>query len=316
VGCHGHHSLRQNADATPSHSGRAPPIGDGSKLTRPRDLPLWEQAVGWSGFKEGVLPLSGDGTKMPRIDQPAAFRNLLLATLPHQTRSALRPHLKLVTLARGAVLSEADDSMRQVCFVERGVVSLVTEHLAAVVVATVGREGAVGGPTLLLGGGSACGRYEMLTSGSALALEATRFNDALQENPSFRKLCEAYSQMFFAQVLQNVTCRKSHSAEQRCASWLLMCEDQIDHETFELAQDSLAAILDVPRVVADAVAARLHCAGLIGLRERLVRITDRRKLKAAACVCYGTWRGHYERLQARACASGSELDPDIRLQCG
>jgi CRP-like cAMP-binding protein len=250
---------------------------------------------------------------MPRIDQPAAFRNLLLATLPRQTLSALRPRLKPFSLARGAVLSEADDSMRQVCFVESGVVSLVTEHLAPVVVATVGREGVVGGPTLLFGGGIAFGRYEMLTSGSALALQATRFHDALQENLSFRKLCEAYSQTFFVQVLQNISCRRSHSAEQRCASWLLMCEDQIEHETFDLAQDSLAAILDVPQVVADAVAAKLHRAGLIRLRERLVRIIDRRKLKAAACVCYGTWRGHYERLQARARASGSELDPDLQL---
>jgi CRP-like cAMP-binding protein len=250
---------------------------------------------------------------MPRTDQPAEFKNLLLATLPHHALSALRPHLKLVTLARGAVLSDADDSMRQVRFVESGVVSLVTEHLTPVVVATVGREGAVGGPTLLLGGGINFGRYEMLMSGSALALEATRFHDALRENPSFHSLCEAYSQTFFAQVLQNLACRKSHTAEQRCARWLLMCEDQIEHETFDLAQDSLAAMLGVPQVVADAVAAKLYRAGLIRLRARLVRIMDRRKLEGAACACYGTLRDHYERFQARACASGGEVDPDLPL---
>jgi CRP-like cAMP-binding protein len=242
---------------------------------------------------------------MPRTDQPAEFKNLLLGALPHQTLFALRPHLELVVLTRGAVLSEADDSSRHVCFVESGVVSLVTDHLAPVVVATVGREGAVGGPTLLLGGGITFGRYEMLISGSALALEATRFHHALRQNLSFYSLCEAYSQTFFAQVLQNVACRKSHTAEQRCARWLLMCEDQIE-QTVELSQDSLPAMLDVPEVVAGELAARLHRAGLIHLRERSVRIVDRRKLEAAACVCYRTLRDHYERFLTRAFAAGGE----------
>jgi hypothetical protein len=99
--------------------------------------------------------------------------------------------LKLITLARGAVLCEAKDSMRHIWFVESGVVSLATGHPAPVVVATVGREGAVGGPTLLLGGGIAFGRYEMLMSGSTLWLDATRFHDLLREHLNFDSLCKA-----------------------------------------------------------------------------------------------------------------------------
>jgi hypothetical protein len=163
---------------------------------------------------------------------------------------------------------------------------LMTESRPAVVVATVGREGAVGGPTLLLGGGIASGRYQMLVSGSALAMEAPHFGIALRDNPRFRNLCEAYTQAFFLQVIQNITCSRLHTAEQRCARWLLMCDDQNRDDTFELAQDSLAAILGIPHLAADTVVARLRHSGLIRLHRGSIMVLDRRRLKAAACGCY------------------------------
>jgi CRP-like cAMP-binding protein len=237
-----------------------------------------------------------------RTDQALKFRNRLLATFSHEALSALRPHLESITAARGAVLCEASDSRWRVCFIESGVASLVTEYPAPVVVATVGREGAVGGPTLMLGGGLAFGRYQMLMAGAALAMEAPRFRITLRENPTFHSLCDAYTQAFFEQLLQNIACSRSHAAEQRCARWLLMCDDQSGEDMFELAQDSLAAMLGLPQVVAGAVAARLQRARLIRLREGVITIPDRRKLEAAACVCYRTWHNHYERLLGRAFA--------------
>jgi hypothetical protein len=240
-------------------------------------------------------------------DQAPEFRNRLLATLSHEALSALRPHLEPMTAARGAVLCEAHESMWRVCFIESGVASLVTEYPVPVVAATVGREGAVGGHTLLLGG-IAFGRYQMLAryqmliSGSALAVEAPRFRIALRENPKFHRLCESYTEAFFKQVVLNVACSRLHAAEQRCARWLLMCDDQVGDDTLELAQDSLAAMMGVPQMVADAVASRLQRAGLINLREAWITIPDRRKLEEASCVCYRTWHIHYERLLARTCA--------------
>jgi hypothetical protein len=102
-----------------------------------------------------------------RTDQTPELSNRLLGTLSHEALSALRPHLKPIAAVRGAVLCDANESKWRVCFIESGLASLVTEHPAPVAVATVGREGAVGGPTLLLGGGIAFGRHEMLISGSA-----------------------------------------------------------------------------------------------------------------------------------------------------
>jgi CRP-like cAMP-binding protein len=225
----------------------------------------------------------------------STFKNRLLAALSRKALSALRPHLKPMSLGRGAVLCRADEWMHRVYFLESGVATLMTEPCPTVIVATVGREGALGGPTLLLGGGFASGRYQMLISGSALALEAPRFPTVLRDNPKFRNLCEAYTQAFFLQVIQNVACSRLHTAEQRCARWLLMCDDQTGDDTFELPQDSLAAMLGVPQYAADAVADSLRQAGLIRIRKGSIGVLDRRKLKAAACGCYGAFRDHYDR---------------------
>ena len=86
-------------------------------------------------------------------------RNRLLAALPHDVLSSLRPHLKPVSLPRGRVLCEADEPLERAYFVEVGAVSLVTvfENGTTAEMATVGREGMVG-IGILLGGGHALGR--------------------------------------------------------------------------------------------------------------------------------------------------------------
>ena len=106
---------------------------------------------------------------------------------------------------------------------------------------------------LLLGGAIAfarcqlLGRYQMLISGSALATDAPRFRIALRANPKFRRLCGTYAEAVFKQVLLNVACSRLHAAEQRCARWLLMCDDQVGDDTLELAQSRVPAILGCHR---------------------------------------------------------------------
>jgi CRP-like cAMP-binding protein len=278
---------------------------DPGKAPRWHGTDLRKRLCRWQGKEQEREPALG------QISRPR-FENQLLATLSNEALSALRPRLEHLSLERGAVLSAANDSTRRVYFVESGLVSLVTENRAPVVVATVGREGSVGGPTLLLGGAIVFGRYQMLTSGAAVAMEASTFRIALRENPKFRSLCEAYTQAFFIQVLENLACSRLHSAEQRCARWLLLCDDQTGDDSFELAQDSLSALLRVPQSVADTVVSGLRLAGLIRLRQGLITIRDRLKLEAAACVCYRRLHDHYERLLARTCVSASESEPDLR----
>ena len=120
------------------------------------------------------------------LSDSASFkpRNRLLAALPHDVLSSLRPHLKPVSLPRGRVLCEADEPLGRAYFVEVGAVSLVTvfEDGTTAEMATVGREGMVG-IGILLGGEHALGRYVVPVSGFAHAIETSRLRSALRVKP-------------------------------------------------------------------------------------------------------------------------------------
>lgn len=228
-------------------------------------------------------------------------RNRLLAALPHEVRWSLRAHLKPVLLARGRVLCEADEPLRRVYFVEAGAVSLVTvfEDGTTAEMATVGREGVVGIGTLL-GGEYALGRYVVPLPGFALAVEVARFHSALAESPKLRTACEVYAQAFLANLLQNVACNASHRVEQRCARWLLMCDDQAEDDSFELTQEYLAEMLGVRRSTVTVAARTLQSADLIRYHRGAITVLDRRGLEAVACECYRIVRDGYERSRINA----------------
>jgi CRP-like cAMP-binding protein len=223
--------------------------------------------------------------------------NRLLAALPGATLSSLQPHLEAAPLARGSVLLEVDEPLTRIYFPETGVVSLLTaiENRVTVGVATVGREGAVGVATLLLGGDTALGRYQVLVPGSALTMEVPAFRSALRQSPKLRRACEAHTRALFVQMLQAVPCNRLHTVEQRCARWLLMCADWKEDDTFELTRNCLAEMLGVAQSTVTAIAGSLQQAGLINYRRGAIKVLDRPGLEAAACECYRIVRDRCER---------------------
>ena len=232
-------------------------------------------------------------------------KNRLLAALPDEALCRLRPHLRAVDLPRGRVLCEADDPLRRVYFPEAGAVSLVTvfEDGTTAEMATVGREGVVG-IGALLGGGHAFGRHVVTISGSALSVGASCFQSALRENRDLRVACETYAQAFLAYLLQNVACNAIHRVDQRCARWLLMCDDQAEGNRFELTQESLAEMLGVRRSTVTVIAGSLQRAGMIYYRRGTITVLDRRGLEATGCECYRIVRDTYERSLLPAPPSG------------
>jgi CRP-like cAMP-binding protein len=238
----------------------------------------------------------------PRDSKGFEPHNRLLAALPGRSLQSLQPHIEAASLARGSVLFEVDEPLTRVYFVETGVVSLVTafQNQVPVGMATVGREAAVDVGSLLLGGDTALGRYQVLVPGLALTMEVPAFRGALRQSPKLRMACEACTRALLVQLLQAVPCTRLHTVEQRCARWLLMCADRIEDETFELRPECLAEMLGVPDSTWSAVVGSLQQAGLINYRRDVITVLDRRGLEAAACECYRIVRDRYERLLAGA----------------
>ena len=238
----------------------------------------------------------------PRDSKGFEPHNRLLAALSGSDLQSLQPYIEAVPLARGSVLFEVGEPLTCVCFVESGVVSLLTafDDRVAVGVAPVGREGAVGVGSLLLGGATALGRYQVLVPGSALTMEVPAFRSVLRQSPMLRTACAAHTRALLVQMLQAGPCNRLHTVEQRCARWLLTCADRTEDDTFELTQTSLATMLGVPQSTVTAVGSTLQQARLVHYRRSTITVLDRRGLEAAACECYRIVRDRCGRLLARA----------------
>jgi CRP-like cAMP-binding protein len=242
-----------------------------------------------------------DRAAAPTNHREFAPRNWLLAALPNSDLLHLLPHLEPVLLARSSVLFNAGEPLTRVYFPESGVVSLgaVLNNRVTAGVTLVGREGLVDAATLL-GGDISLGRYLVGVAGAALSLEVSRFRSLLRQSPKFREVCDAYAQAFFFQTLQAAACHKSHTVEQRCARWLLMCDDRTEGDTLGPTQEFFADMLGARRSAVTVVVRTLEKAGLICSQRGAIRVLNRCGLEAVACECYRTLRERYDRLLARA----------------
>ena len=224
--------------------------------------------------------------------------NRLLEGLSAAERRLVEPHLQPVTLRRGAVLFEPGDDVHTTYFpTGHAMVSLrlVTREGEAIEVATIGREGAVGG-VVSAGDKPAFGQAVVQIEGRALAIATDRLDSIKHDRPAVRDLVSRFADALLAQLMQSAACNALHSVDQRCARWLLAAHDRAGERGLPLTQEALAEMLGVQRTTVTVVSGRLQQAGLIRARRGAVEIVDREGLERAACECYAAVEGHYRRL--------------------
>ncbi len=98
------------------------------------------------------------------------------------------------------------------------------------------------------------------------------------------------------QFSQLATCNRLHSIEQRCCCWLLLTHDRVAGDEFDLTHEFLSEMLGTRRAGVTEIAAALQRAGLIRYTRGRITILDRKGLEKAACECYATVRGEFDRL--------------------
>lgn len=172
-------------------------------------------------------------------------------------------------------------------------ISLVVELAdgRSVQVASIGREGAVGG-IVSCGHAPAFAQAQVMVGGPAMrvpmrALEAVKRNSEFVNNIFCR-----FSDYLLAEVMQSATCNSFHSIQQRAARWLLTAQDRAG-DRIELTQEALAGLLGVQRTTVNAVVGALQEQGLISARRGRVIVVDRAGLKAHACECYSVVEKHF-----------------------
>ena len=238
----------------------------------------------------------GDSGSTAPAASPTA--NRLLAALRPADLTALKPHLSLMAMERGQVLFDAGDDVDTTYFpCHAAMVSLlvVTRDGQEIEVATIGREGAVGG-VVSSGFKPAFGRAVVTLPGAAFSVSTARLDALKLRAPALADLFNRYADVLLAQMMQSVACNALHNIEQRCCRWLLATHDRVGDNLILLTQEALAEMLGVQRTTVTAVARTLQDEGLIRYSRGRIEILDRPRLERRACECYAAVETHFERL--------------------
>jgi CRP-like cAMP-binding protein len=109
-------------------------------------------------------------------------------------------------------------------------------------------------------------------------------------------LLQRYALALMNQLARTAGCNRVHSVDERCARWLLMSQDRVGRDEFELTHEFLAKMLGVRRASVSQAAESLQRVGLIEYRQGWIHILDRTRLEGVACEDYRLTRVAYDQL--------------------
>lgn len=185
--------------------------------------------------------------------------NRLLLTFAHDDRGLVEPLGKLVELKSGDIVLQRGEQVNFSLFpVGQTVIAMCTQLSdgRSVEVASVGREGALGG-IISCGQAPAFSRAVVLVGGSAFRVPIQALEDAKRDSRFINNIFCRYSDYLLSQVMQSVACSTFHTITQRAARWLLHAQDRAG-DRLDLTQEALASLLGVQRTTLNAVVQSLQ----------------------------------------------------------
>ena len=227
--------------------------------------------------------------------------NRLLASLSSDDYQRIMPHLKRVPMRARHLIYKEGAPIEAVYFPGGGACGLVkaTREGYTPEIAIVGSEGAIGANVLF---GLSHAPYDVVVQMTGPWLDVLPLQAFIREMERGGSLYDRivrHSQTLTMQIMQAAVCNCVHSAEQRCARWLLAAQDRAEQDEFPLTHDFIATMLAVRRPTITLVLGHLQAAGIIDHRRGRMTILDRRGLEAASCECYRAMAGMVERLVER-----------------
>lgn len=232
--------------------------------------------------------------ELVRPDQ--AFEgNRLLSTLAAEARDLVEPAGAMVNLKPGEVVLARGDQVGSSLFPVGPTMismSVALKGGRSVEVASVGREGAVGG-IVSCGHAPAFSSAEVLVPGPAFRVPMRALEEAKNRSPFIANLFCRFSDFLLSQVMQSVVCNTYHSIPERAARWLLHAEDRAG-DRIELTQEAFAGLLGVQRTTVNAVVQELAAEHLVAAGRGTIKVTDREGLKRRACECYERLQEHFD----------------------
>lgn len=223
--------------------------------------------------------------------------NQILAALPKSEYQIIAPHLKLVNLTSGDIISQPNQSITEIYFPQRAVISLVSIMMdgSTTEIGLIGNEGMVGLPAIL-GGNFTISRSIVQVSGSALQVPAEMIQQEFLRGGKLQQILLLYIQASLTQVSQSAACNRQHRIEERLARWLLSVRDCVLQDELCLTQEFIANMLGTRRSGVTVAAGILQQAGIIRYSRGKIVILDREALEDTSCECYRIIRKEFIRL--------------------
>jgi CRP-like cAMP-binding protein len=227
----------------------------------------------------------------------AELSNLIINALPPELKSSLLARLQPVDLPVGLVLTNPGQIPPFAHFMTSGIASVVTFMSDGVgaEVGVIGREGLVEA-IHLLGPATAPTTAFIQVEGTALRMPFTELQQFFTAHSVVsQRILECVQGQGFI-LSQLAACHGLHEIEERLARWLLMVQDRLQSDHFELTQEFLAEMLGARRTSVTLAAGALQRGGLIKYSRGRIQVIDRTGLEKAACECYPIVRDLVSRL--------------------
>jgi len=222
--------------------------------------------------------------------------NTLLDARSAHDRKRMAPGTHILSLRKRELTHERGDRLHYVDFPIDAVLCVIAsfENGDVCDVGAVGREGFVESDAAL-DSNSARRTSFCQVAGRVVRIPMETFRRELGSNASFaRSVRRNVSARLFTSE-QLTACSVKHPLRQRCALWLLMTYDRVGRTDFALTHDVLSMTLGVRRAGVSQAAASLQRAGAIEYHRGMVTVLDVGLLEQAACECYASSRGAFER---------------------
>ena len=232
------------------------------------------------------------GASAPTPAATARTRNKILNLLPPKDLGAVLERSELVTVKSEQAIFERGQPIPYAYFPDNCVISLVTEMSDGdtVEAMTVGNDGFVGIAVFHEVDDSWLKAIGQI-SGEANRIATRDFRELTEGSKALDHLLHRYSQFIFETVSQSAACNRLHVIEQRAARWLLMSEDRVGRNKFDLTQDFLAQMLGVRRPGVTVAMGVLERAGLISHGRGNITVVDRRGSRRLRASATGRSRG-------------------------
>ncbi|MDB5644238.1 MAG: cAMP-binding protein [Hyphomicrobiales bacterium] len=208
----------------------------------------------------------------------------------------IEPFINRVELKLKQELIVPDVPISHVWFFESGMCSMIarSEGSEAIEVGMVGFEGMTDHLTRI--GDTSALRSVMQLPGTALAIEAARYLEWINERPNVLRLVLRYQQSMMVQIAFTALAHGSYTIEERLARWLLMSFDRSHDADLPLVHEFIAMMLAVRR---SGVTTAMHILegkhAIRAVRGR-IQLRDRQALEELAAGSYGLAEREYARL--------------------